>query len=250
MTLIAIYTIWLREVKLYFRARSRLAASLAGPFFWLAFAGIGLRSSFAIADLKVNYLEFMAPGIMGMSVLFTSLFSGVSVLWEKQFGFLKEILIAPVSRSAIVAGKILGGATIALFQGVLMLLLIWAVGVKISSTAGALLALLFVILISSSFVALGLSFASRLEDPHGFTNVMGFIAMPIFFLSGALFPLDRLPEWLKILTYLDPLTYGVDALRYSLIGMAHFPLWLDFSVLAGFLLAMTALGSHLFKKAA
>lgn len=249
MTLAAVYTIWLREVKLYFRARSRLAASLATPFFWLAFAGIGLSSSFALVGMKMSYLEFMAPGILGMSVFFTSLFSGVSVLWERQFGFLKEILIAPVPRSAVVAGKILGGATIAMFQGVLMLFLIAAMGIKISGAAGALIALFFVLLISASFVALGLAFASRLEDPHGFTSVMGFIAMPIFFLSGALFPLYRLPEWLKTLTYLNPLTYGVDALRFSLTGAAHFPLWLDFAALAAFLLAATSLGSYLFRKA-
>lgn len=243
----SIYTIWLREVKLFFRAKSRVAGSIATPVFWLAFVGIGFKSTFNLRDLQIGYLEFMTPGIIGMSLLFSSMFSGLSVLWDKQFGFLKEILVAPVSRTSIVLGKTLGGATIAVIQGVLILLVSIAMGVKIRFD-GILLSVLFMLLISSSFIGLGLAFASKMTDPHGFQAVYGFIMMPMFFLSGALFPLDALPLWLKYLTYLDPLTYGVDALRGLLIGVSHFPLWQNFMVMFIFLILTTSLGSYLFRK--
>lgn len=244
----AVYTIWLREMKVFFRARSRLVGSLATPFFWLAILGTGLRSSFALADIPVGYLDFMAPGIIGMSLLFSSMFSGVSVLWEKQFGFLKEILVAPVKRSSIVVGKALGGTTISVLQGVMILLLSVAMGVEIRGLGSVLLALGFMVLISVSFICLGLSFASRMEDPHGFQTVMGFIALPMFFLSGALYPVIKLPPVLRALAYLDPLTYGVDALRGTLIGIHYFPLWIDLGAVVAFLIATTALGTYLFER--
>lgn len=242
----SIYTIWLREVKLFFRAKSRVAGSIAMPVFWLAFVGVGFKSAFNL-NLEIGYLEFMAPGIIGMSLLFSSMFSGLSVLWDRQFGFLKEILVAPVSRTSIVLGKTLGGATIALIQGILILLVSVAMGVKIRLD-GIPLSVLFMLLISSSFIGLGLAFASKMTDPHGFQAVYGFIMMPMFFLSGALFPLDALPLWLKSLTYLDPLTYGVDALRGLLTGVSHFSLWQDFAAMFIFLITTTSLGSYLFRR--
>lgn len=243
----SIYIIWLREVKLFFRVRSRVAGSIAMPVFWLAFVGVGFKSAFSLRGLEIGYLEFMAPGIIGMSLLFSSMFSGLSVLWDRQFGFLKEILVAPVSRLSIVLGKNFGGATIALIQGILILLVSIVMGVKIRLD-GIVLAVFFMLLISSSFISLGLVFASKMSDPHGFQAVYGFIMMPMFFLSGALFPLDALPLWLKSLTYINPLTYGVDALRGLLIGISHFSLWQDFLVMFIFLLATTSLGSYLFGK--
>jgi len=243
----SIYTIWLREIKLFFRAKSRVAGSIAMPVFWLAFVGIGFKSAFNLRGLEIGYLEFMAPGIIGMSLLFSSMFSGLSVLWDRQFGFLKEILVAPVSRTSIVLGKTLGGATIAVIQGILILLVSIAMGVKIRFE-GILPSVLFMLLISSSFIGLGLAFASKMTDPHGFQAVYGFIMMPMFFLSGALFPLDALPLWLKSLTYLNPLTYGVDALRGLLIGISHFSLWQDFLAMFIFLLTTTSLGSYLFRR--
>lgn len=243
----SIYIIWLREVKLFFRVKSRVAGSIAMPVFWLAFVGVGFKSAFSLRGLEIGYLEFMAPGIIGMSLLFSSMFSGLSVLWDRQFGFLKEILVAPVSRLSIVLGKNFGGATIALIQGILILLVSIVMGVKIRLD-GIVLAVFFMLLISSSFISLGLVFASKMSDPHGFQAVYGFIMMPMFFLSGALFPLDALPLWLKSLTYINPLTYGVDALRGLLIGISHFSLWQDFLVMFIFLLATTSLGSYLFGK--
>lgn len=243
----SIYTIWLREIKLFFRAKSRVAGSIAMPVFWLAFVGIGFKSAFTLRGLEIGYLEFMAPGIIGMSLLFSSMFSGLSVLWDRQFGFLKEILVAPISRTSIVLGKTLGGATIAVIQSMLILFVSIAMGVKIRFD-GILPSILFMLLISSSFIGLGLAFASKMTDPHGFQAVYGFIMMPMFFLSGALFPLDALPLWLKSLTYLNPLTYGVDALRGLLIGVSHFPLWQNFMVMFIFLITTTSLGSCLFRR--
>lgn len=241
----AIYTIWLREMKLFMRTKSRIVGSIATPFFWLAFVGTGFRSAFTI-NLPTDYLTFMAPGIIGMSLLFSSMFSGLSVLWDKQFGFLKEILVAPVSRASVIIGKTLGGTTISTLQATAILLISLPMGVKLKSASGIPIAIVFMALISASFISLGLAFASRMEDPHGFQLIMGFIIMPIFFLSGALFPVDRLPPWLKALSYIDPLTYGVDALRGALIGISQFSLWLDFFVVAGFLALTTAIGSYLF----
>ncbi len=242
----AIYTIWLREVKIFTRVRSRVAGSLATPIFWLAFVGVGFSSSFRFPGLSIDYMDFITPGIVGMTLLFSSMFSGLSVLWDKQFGFMKEMLVAPVKRTTIVLGKTVGGTTIALFQGVMILLISIAMGVNID-LSGFFMALAFMILISVSFVSLGIVFASRMEDPHGFQMIMSFVMMPVFFLSGALFPLERLPLWLKSLTYLDPLTYGVDGLRGSLVHMNQFPLWLDFSVLLVFSIAMLSLGGYLFR---
>lgn len=243
----AVYTIWLREVKIFTRAKSRVAGSLATPIFWLAFVGIGFSSSFSFPGLSIDYIDFMTPGIVGMTLLFSSMFSGLSVLWDKQFGFMKEMLVAPVKRTTIVLGKTVGGTTISLFQGIMILLVSIAMGVNID-LSGFFMALVFMILISVSFVSLGLVFASRMEDPHGFQMIMSFVMMPVFFLSGALFPLERLPLWLKSLAYLDPLTYGVDGLRGSLIHMNQFSLWLDFSVLFVFSIAMLSLGGYLFKR--
>ncbi len=243
----AVYTIWLREIKIFARAKSRIAGSLATPIFWLVFVGVGFSSSFRFPDLSISYIDFMTPGIIGMTLLFSSMFSGLSVLWDKQFGFMKEMLVAPVKRTTIVLGKTLGGTTISLFQGIAVLLVSMGMGVSID-LSGFFVAVAFMILISASFVSLGLVFASQMDDPHGFQMIMSFVMMPIFFLSGALFPLERLPAWLKTLAYLDPLTYGVDGLRGSLIHVNEFPLWLDFSVLVVFFVAMISLGGYLFRR--
>jgi len=243
-----VYTIWLREMKLFLRAKSRIIGSIATPFFWLAFVGTGFKSAFEI-DLPTDYLTFMAPGIIGMSLLFSSMFSGLSVLWDRQFGFLKEILVAPVSRVSVIMGKTLGGATISTLQAIVILVISVGMGVQLKGVSGIPIAILFMVLISASFISLGLAFASRMEDPHGFQLIMGFIILPIFFLSGALFPLDRLPPWLRMLSYFDPLTYGVDGLRGALIGISQFPIMMDLLFVGGFLTLTTVVGSYLFSTA-
>lgn len=244
----AIYTIWLREMKLFVRVKTRVIGSLAAPFFWLAFVGIGLSSSFRFSNLPASYLDFLTPGIIGMTLLFSSMNSGISVLWDKQFGFMKEMLIAPVSRISIALGKTAGGVTIALFQGYAVLVMANLMGVKTSGAGGVAASALFMLLTSASFVSMGLIFASKMEEPHSFQVVANFVMMPMFFLSGALFPIDKLPAWLKYLVYVNPLTYGVDGMRSVLIGVSEFPPSLDLFVLLAFSTAMLLSGSYFFKK--
>ena len=241
-----ILILWKRELVRYSRARSRVVSSIAMPFFILLFLGTGLNSAFTVPG-GGNYLEFMVPGVIGMVLLFSSIFIGMTVLVDKQFGFLKEILVAPISRVSIVLGRALGGVTIALFQAFIMILAVLFLGVQLSF-AQLPLVLLFMFLISLGFVSLGIAIASLMEDIHGFQLVMNFLVMPMFFLSGALFPVEGLPEWLKFLVILDPLTYGVDGLRGAFGGTSAFPLSFDLAVLACFSLATVFLGAWLFRK--
>ena len=248
LSLKAIYIIWLREMTRFFRAKSRVIASLATPFFFLIFLGLGFNAAAKFSGIpqEIAYIDFFAPGIIGMTLLFDSLGSGLSIIWDKQFGFLKEILVAPVDRLSIVAGKILGGVTTALIQGILILLISLVIGVKITGFVGFLSAMVFMILIAVSFVCLGLIFASKMEDMHGFQLITRLFAFPVFLLSGAFFPLDNLPVWLQYLTYMNPLTYGVDGLRHSLIGITQFSVTLDLLVLVCFCTLMIILSTYLF----
>lgn len=248
----AIYTIWLREMKRFFRARSRLIGSLGMPLFFLLFLGMGFDAAFKFSGLPpgIDYMTFLAPGIIGMVLLFNSITSGLSVIWDRQFGFLKEIMVTPVSRVSIVLGKTLGGMTTALLQGFLILAIALGIGFKIKGVLGFLSSVLCMILIATSFVCLGLIFASLINDMQGFHLIVSLFTFPIFILSSALFPLERLPLWLKYLTYLNPLTYGVDGLRYSLIGMAHFSLTLDLFVLVCFCIFMIGLSAYFFRSVA
>ena len=241
--------LWLREMKTFLRARSRIIGNIVQPFFFLAILGIGFRSSmqFTTAGLEgYDYIQFLVPGLVGMTLLFSSMFAGLSVLWDRQFGFLREIMVAPVSRISLVLGRVAGGLTTALFQAVTILLLAHLFGFRILDLQGLLLALGVMALIAVGFVGVGIAFASRMEDMHGFQLVMNFIIMPVFFLSGALFPLTGLPSWLRAITYGNPLAYGVDALRAALLGVASFPLGLDIGVLALFGVATVLVGAYLF----
>ncbi|MFH1820903.1 MAG: ABC transporter permease [Methanobacteriota archaeon] len=242
-----IYTLWLREMKWYIRGKARIIQSIAQPFLWLAIIGVGLSSSFSLQG-GVSYLQFMAPGIIGLTLLFSSTMSGVSVLWDKQFGFLKEILVAPVSRTHIMLGKAVGGVTTSLLQGALLLLAATLVGVWPPSLGALVQVIVFMVLISLSFVSLGLAFASKMSDPVAFPLVINFLIMPIFFLSGALFPLTSAPDWMKAVAYINPLRYGVDGLRGAILGISDFSLYVDFGVLLAFSAAMVLLGGYLFRK--
>jgi len=247
-----IYTLWLREMKWLIRAKSRLVASIVQPFLWLAIIGIGMSSTFGtIPGTNITVLKFMAPGIIGMTLIFSSTMAGVSVLWDKQFGFMKEILVAPVPRIHIMLGKAIGGMTTSILQGMLLLLAATALGVGPSGIVELLQILVFMVLISLTFVSIGLAFASRMEDPVAFPIVMNFLIMPLYFLSGALYMANMVPSWLSFLSRLDPLTYGVDGMRTAILGtpqLSQYPMWLDFAVVGVFTVAMILLGSYLFKK--
>ncbi|MFC1511760.1 ABC transporter permease [Candidatus Latescibacterota bacterium] len=249
ISLNVIYIIWLREMKKFIRNKSRLVGSLAMPFFFLAFLGMGFNAM-GVSGLPegVSYLDFIAPGIVAMTLLFSSIFAGISILWDRQFGFLKEIMVAPVDRTSIVIGRIFAGMTSGVFQALCILCISIILGVRITNLLGLVASLAFIMLIAMSFVGLGISLASVMEDMHGFQLIMNFLIMPTFFLSGALFPLDQLPWWLAGMSYFDPLTYGVDGLRALIIGTSHFPVQVDFIVLAGFCLSMILLARYLFNR--
>ncbi len=243
----AIYTLWLREMKRFYRARSRVIGSLGMPLFFLLFLGKGFsRASLPGIPEGVDYVNYLTPGIIGMILLFGSMFAGISVLWDRQFGFLKEVMVTPVSRTSIVLGRVAGGVSMALFQGILVLAAGLIMGLK-TGLFGVLSSLFFMILVSSAFVGLGLAFASKMEDMHGFQMIMNFLMFPLFFLSGALYPITEMPDFVIALSYLNPLTYGVDALRKTLLGFSMFSLALDTVVLLIFCTTMVGLGAYLFE---
>ena len=242
-----IFMLWLREVKRYLRSRAQIIGSLAQPLLYLLVLGFGFGAVFQQAG-QGSYLQFVAPGVIAMGILFTSIFSGIGLLWDRQFGFLKETLVAPVPRLQIMAGRTLGGATIAIIQGTLVLVVCMIAGFRPQSWAAVPLALLFMALIAVVFAALGTAIGSTLRDMQGFQLIMNFLIMPIFFLSGALFPLDNLPTALTVATRLDPLAYGVDGLRAAFIGVSHIGVLLDVSVLAILSLLFLVLGAWAFSK--
>jgi ABC-2 type transport system permease protein len=241
-----IYTIWLRNMKRYFRSRSRIIGSVAQPL--LLFLALGFGLSSVISGVNgTSYIKFIAPGIIAMSVLFTSIFSGIQIIWDKQFGFLKETLIAPVSRVSIMIGQTFGGATTALIQGLLIFIIALIIG-SIKLQLGIFIALIFMILIGLSFTALGIAIASKMEDMQGFQLIMNFLIMPLFFLSGALFPLTNAPTALKVIAYCNPLTYGVEGLRYGFLGVSQINPLVSFITLGLFCIAIVSIGAYLFKK--
>ena len=218
----AVRVIWRRELIRFFRNRIRIVTSLAQPVLFLFVLGTGLSPIVGGGAKGVDFRTFMFPGVLAMTVLFTSIFSAVSIVWDREFGFLREMLVAPVRRSALVVGKVLGGATVATVQGAIMLALAGLVHVPYSP--GLLLALLGVMALTALVLtACGTLVASRMTQVESFQVVMQFFVLPMFFLSGAVFPLDRLPRWLAVLTRVDPLTYCVDPMRRVIFDHVHAP---------------------------
>jgi ABC-2 type transport system permease protein len=218
-----IYTLWLREVKRYIRERTRLVSSFFQPLLWLVIFGSGLRFS-SIGPSGIDYQKFIFPGIVGQTLLFTSMFMGISVIWDREFGFLKEILVAPVSRTSVFVGKMLGGSTDAVIQGSFVFVFSFVVGISMSIEA-FLASLPIMVLITFGLVSIGLIIASFIESLESFGVIQTFVNLPLFFLSGSLFPLDRVPQWLVWVSIIDPLTYGVDALRTVILKGAWTPLF-------------------------
>src|SRR5450631_2870237 len=243
----AIYILWLRELKRYVRSRVQIVVSLGQPCLYLLALGFGLGPVFKQAG-HGSYLQFMAPGVVGMTVLFSSVFSGIAMLWDRQFGFLKETLVAPVPRLHIMIGRTFGGATVAMIQGCLILLACLIAGFRPQHWLALPFAFLFVALIAIVFAALGTSIGSVIKDMQGFQLIMNFLVMPLFFLSGALFPLTHLPFVLNVITRIDPLSYGVDGLRGALIGVWHFGFALDVSLLGILAAAFLGMGAFMFSR--
>ena len=242
-----IYILWLRQIKRYLRSKARIIGSLGQPLLFFVAFGFGFGPIYQKAG-GGNYLSFLAPGIIGMSILFTSVFSGIEMIWDRQFGFLKETFVAPVPRYQIVIGRILGGATVSMLQGFIVLVLTVIVGFRVEHYHDIPLALVVMFLIALLFTSLGTAIASVIEDMHGFQLIINFLVMPIYFLSGAMFPLAGLPKALQIVAICDPLTYGIDALRFALANAGHFSLGLNLGVLVLVTILMISVATYLFSK--
>jgi ABC-2 type transport system permease protein len=243
-----LYILWLRQLKRYIRNRSRIIGSLGQPLLFLVALGFGFGPIYQKASHGANYMQFITPGIIAMSILFTSIFSGVEIIWDRQFGFLKETLVAPVSRIQIMIGRTLGGATVAMIQGLIVLALSFFLGFRIADIPLFPVSIVAMFLVAILFTSIGTAIGSTLSDMQGFQLIMNFLVMPLFFLSGALFPLQGLPTFLTIITFSDPLTYGVDALRWTLSLSGHLSLSLDMFVLVVLSSIVISIGAYLFSK--
>ncbi len=242
-----IYILWIRQLKRFIRKKASLIGALGQPVIFLLAFGFGLSPVFERAG-QGNYIQFIAPGIIAMTVLFTSVFTGVEIIWDKQFGFLKETFVAPVSRFEILIGKTLGGASVAIVQGILLFFITLLIGFRPQSILMLPVAFLFLVLIAVVFSAMGTAIAARLDDMQGFPLIFNFIIQPLFYLSGALFPIMGLPKALEIVTKVNPLSYGVDGLRYALGGTYFFSPWLSFGVLVSVLIIILGIGVYQFSK--
>jgi ABC-2 type transport system permease protein len=238
------------------RDRTRILSSFVQPVLWLVVFGSGIGAALAQTSQiqGIGYQTLIFPGIVAQTLLFTAMFMGISVIWDREFGFLKEILVAPVSRFTLFLGKMLGDSTDALIQGVIVFGVALALGISFSLTA-FLVALPLMFLITIGLVSVGLIIASAIGSLESFGAIQSFINLPLFFLSGALFPLNgpNTPQWLQVVSRGNPLTYGVDALKQVILG-AHYaplqiqPLWVDLAVVGAFDLAMIAIGTWAFSR--
>jgi len=244
-----VYVLWQREIRRFLRAPSRIIGFLVQPLFLLVILGFGLGVA-VFPGMTTGYLSFLAPGIIAMAIMFSSIYTGVSVLWDRQFGFLQEVLVAPVSRFSIILGRTFGGATLALIQGFIILGISLAMGITVTGLLGFGLTVVMMVLISFTAVGFGLISASLIKDFQGFQVIMNLILMPLFFLSSAFFPLGpSLPEWLRSIALVNPLLYMVDGVRGSLTqaNMLFSPL-LDLAVVLILCSVVMALGSYLFNR--
>jgi ABC-2 type transport system permease protein len=245
-----IYTLWLREVKRYLRDRARIISSFFQPLLWLVIFGSGIRFSGSIGELSTQ--QYIFPGIIGQTLLFTSMFMGISVIWDREFGFMKEIMVAPISRVSIFLGKMLGDSTDAVVQGIIVFVLGLLLGLKLDLIM-FLEALPIMLLITFGLVSIGLTIASFMESLESFGVIQSFINLPLFFLSGALFPIrgESVPVWLSTVSNFNPLTYGVDALRTIILGgnwQPLYPLHYNLAIICGFDLIMIAIGTFAFSR--
>lgn len=243
----SLYIIWYREILKWSRKRSDLISSLLQPIIWLYIFGVGLGS--AVSSIPGgDFLKFLSPGVICQTILFSAFFNGVSILMDKEFGFLKEILVSPVKRRTILLGKLLGGSTISFIQGSITFLLAILLGVDFGSFGNILLAFLMLFVISFSFMAMGLVIATKLKEIESFQKISRFTTMPMWFLSGGFYPVGNVPIWLKSIVYINPLTYSVDIMRTLLTGVSQIAIWIDLIIIFGFTILMLILGSIMFNK--
>ena len=242
-----IYALWRRDMIKFLRDRRSLITSMVRPFLWLVAFGFGLRASVKLPGAGADFVSFLVPGMAAMTVLFSSMFAAISIVWEREFGFLKELLVAPTPRGAIVIAKLAAGSSTATVEAGLMLALSPLIGARFSVT-GALLSLPLLAVFGMSVNALGIVVAARMKSFEGFGSVVNFVIQPIFFLSGALYPIDGLPRALRVVVLVNPMSYVVDAVRGLCIGPHHFPIVLDVAVALAAALAFGALARRAFNK--
>jgi ABC-2 type transport system permease protein len=243
-----LYALWLREFIVFTRERTRIASALFTPLLWLFIFGTALKTRVRVSGAEaVDYQLFIFPGILCMVILFTSLFFGVYIVWDRKIDFLKEVMVAPLRRTTIFLGKVLGGITDSVIESMVILGVGAYLGVSYTLSSLAT-AYVFIILLAVGMVSLGLIIGSFMESPEGFGMVVSFVAFPMFFLSGALYQLEDLPSWLTVLVYLDPMTYAVDGVRGALLGIGRFSTALDMAILLSYAAAMVLLGSYAFKR--
>ena len=239
------YALWYRELKVFTREKSRIVSSLFTPLLWITVFGGGLGSAVSLGG--VNYQVFIFPGILTMTILFSSVFFGLYIVWDKKIDFFKEVLVAPLSRTTIFAGKMVGGSIDALLQGGAMLLLGLVLGIKYSPLSFAL-SFLFMFVLAAALVSLGLILGGNMESVEGFQLVSSFLIFPMFFFSGALFPINNLPNYLMLITVLNPVTYAVDGMRGLILGSSQLPIALDLGILVAFAAIMMGIGTWTFKR--
>lgn len=242
-----IYILWLRQMKRYVRTRSRVLGAIGQPILFLLALGYGMGAVYKRAG-EGSYLQFLVPGIIIQTLLFSGVFWGIQILFDKRFGFLKEMLVAPVSRLIVLLGNALGGATISLLQGVFVFVISLALGFKPHNWALLPLAFLMVLVLSLTLTSFGAGIASMVDDFQGFQGINNFLIFPLFFLSSALYPLTNAPTFLRILASINPLSYSVDALRWALINQSHFGIVKDVVVMVLALVVCTYFAVNRFNR--
>jgi ABC-2 type transport system permease protein len=242
-----LYALWLREFKVFLREKSRLVASTFTPILWLFVIGSGLGAANPSTIPGVDYQLFIFPGIVAMSIIFSSVFFGSYIIWDRKFDFLKSVMVAPVSRASVFVGKTLGGMTTSLIQASILLAVGAAIGIPFTPIS-ILQSVAVILLMSFGLTSLGLALGSYMYSLEGFQMIVSFVVFPLFFLSGALFPLDDLPSWLRILTAADPATYGVNALRNAMLGTGSTSFGFDVAILTAYTAALGAFGIFSFKR--
>jgi len=242
-----VYVLWLRQMKRYARSKSRVLGAIGQPLLFLLALGYGLGAVFERAG-EGNYLQFLVPGIIAQTILFSAVFWGIQIIWDKQFGFLKETLVAPVPRIKIMIGGALGGATIAAFQGLLVLVISVALGFRPHNWALVPAAIALAAVLALALACFGSGVASMVNDFQGFQAINQFLIFPLYFLSGAIYPLAGIPTVLRLISQINPLSYAIDALRTLLTGTGHFVFGVDLLALGLTVLVTVVFGLVTFRR--
>jgi len=243
-----VFIMWIRQIKLFYRSRPRIMGSIAQPTLFLLALGLGFGPIFDEAG-DLDYIQYLTPGIIGMSLLFGSMMNGMSLIWDKKFGFLKETLVAPASRASLLVGRSLGGSTTSILQGLIVLALSSLVmGYRLGNPAVIPLFLLVMLCIALVFSLLGNIIAAKVDDFEAFPTVMNFLILPMFFLSGAIFPISNLPPLVEIITRFNPMRYGVNLLRSTMNMSLTETNLVDAGILLLLVIILLLIGSSVFNK--